>query len=116
MSATAATATVIASGLESVVATASAVVVAAIAAAEENENKENDPAVIASATHEITSFFSIKRLFISAFIDRICGFPEMCYGVSEKFFQTKTAVPKHCGDFCFISRLCREGEQSDEHA
>ena len=71
--ATATAATVVVSGLESVVATASAVVTAAIAAAEEDKDKENEPAVIASATHDVTSFLCFKRLFISAFIDRLCG-------------------------------------------
>ena len=75
-------AAVVVSGLESVVATATAaavVAVTAIAAAEEDKDKENEPAVIASATHNVTSFFSFKRLFISAFIDRICGVFGMCY-------------------------------------
>ena len=63
--ATATAATVVVSGLESIAATASAVVTAAIAAAEEDKDKENEPAVIASATHDVTPFLFCEVGLIS---------------------------------------------------
>ena len=62
-SATAATAAVIASCVGKSIAAATAAVVAATA--EENEDDEKEPAVIASATHDVTPFLFCEVGLIS---------------------------------------------------
>lgn len=64
-SATAATAAVIVSCVGKSVATAATTAAVVTAAAEENEDDEKEPAVIASATHDVTPFLFCEVGLIS---------------------------------------------------